>query len=54
MRCNRCYRKMKGTTAYDGACACGGLIEADSSVVKIQCHTLISQLNVKESNHGPI
>ena len=28
MRCNRCHRKMRGTTAYDGACACGGLIEA--------------------------
>ena len=28
MRCNRCLRPMEGTTAYDGACACGGLIEA--------------------------
>jgi len=28
MRCNRCHRAMKGTTAYDGACECGGLIEA--------------------------
>jgi hypothetical protein len=28
MRCNRCHRCMAGTTAYDGACACGGLIEA--------------------------
>lgn len=28
MRCNRCYRPMTGTTAYDGACECGGLIEA--------------------------
>lgn len=27
-RCNRCHRTMKGTTAYDGACPCGGLIEA--------------------------
>lgn len=27
-RCNRCHRPMPGTTAYDGACACGGLIEA--------------------------
>lgn len=27
-RCNRCHRPMKGTTAYDGACICGGLIEA--------------------------
>lgn len=27
-RCNRCHRPMKGTTAYDGACECGGLIEA--------------------------
>lgn len=27
-RCNRCNRLMKGTTAYDGACSCGGLIEA--------------------------
>jgi hypothetical protein len=28
-RCNQCHRPMKGTTAYDGACACGGLIEVD-------------------------
>ena len=28
LRCNRCHRPMKGTTAYDGACGCGGLIEA--------------------------
>lgn len=28
MRCNRCHRPMEGTTAYDGACECGGLIEA--------------------------
>jgi len=28
MRCNKCHRPMAGTTAYDGACACGGLIEA--------------------------
>lgn len=27
LRCNRCHRPMPGTTAYDGACACGGLIE---------------------------
>jgi hypothetical protein len=27
-RCNRCHRAMKGSTAYDGACGCGGLIEA--------------------------
>ena len=27
LRCNRCHRPMKGTTGYDGACACGGLIE---------------------------
>lgn len=27
-RCNRCKRPMRGTTAYDGACACGGLIES--------------------------
>jgi hypothetical protein len=29
LRCNRCHRPMVGTTAYDGACACGGLIEVD-------------------------
>jgi hypothetical protein len=29
MQCNRCHRFMPGTTAYDGACACGGLIEQD-------------------------
>lgn len=28
LRCNRCHRPMAGTTAYDGACECGGLIEA--------------------------
>lgn len=27
LRCNRCHRIMRGTTAYDGACSCGGLIE---------------------------
>ena len=27
MRCNKCHRSMRGTTAYDGACACSGLIE---------------------------
>lgn len=25
-KCNRCHRPMKGTAAYDGACACGGII----------------------------
>ena len=30
MRCNKCGRAMAGTTAYDGACACGGLIEAQT------------------------
>lgn len=30
MRCNRCGRLMEGTTAYDGACACGGLIRAET------------------------
>jgi hypothetical protein len=29
LRCNRCHRPMKGTTAYDGACECGGLIEVN-------------------------
>lgn len=27
-RCNRCHRPMKGSTPADGACYCGGLIEA--------------------------
>lgn len=27
LRCNKCHRPMAGTTAYDGACGCGGLIE---------------------------
>ena len=27
-RCNKCHRPMPGTGAYDGACGCGGLIEA--------------------------
>jgi len=25
--CNKCHRTMKGSTPYDGACGCGGLIE---------------------------
>ena len=25
--CNRCFRPMKGSTAYDGACECGGFIK---------------------------
>jgi hypothetical protein len=29
-RCNRCKRPLRGTTANDGACACGGLIEANT------------------------
>jgi hypothetical protein len=28
LRCNRCHRPMAGTDCWDGACACGGLIEA--------------------------
>ena len=32
LRCAKCHRPMKGTTAYDGACACGGLIEVGESV----------------------
>ena len=38
-RCNKCHRAMNGTTAYDGACWCGGLIEVDPTwlhVVKIE------------------
>ena len=27
LRCNKCRRVMRGTTAYDGACECGGLVE---------------------------
>jgi hypothetical protein len=27
LECNRCHRSMLGTTAYDGACECGGLIQ---------------------------
>ena len=27
MRCGKCHRLMVGSTAYDGACECGGLIE---------------------------
>jgi hypothetical protein len=29
LHCNRCHRPMTGSTAYDGACQCGGLIELD-------------------------
>jgi hypothetical protein len=29
LRCNRCHRPMLGSSAYDGACSCGGLIELD-------------------------
>jgi hypothetical protein len=36
-RCNKCHKPMKGSTAYDGACACGGLIETiwDDAPVRI-------------------
>jgi hypothetical protein len=27
-RCNKCHRPMLGSTSLDGACECGGLIEA--------------------------
>jgi hypothetical protein len=42
LRCNRCHRIMKGSTAYDGTCSCGGLIEVDPlyhSLTKIECDT---------------
>lgn len=29
MRCNRCKQPMTGLTPYNGACHCGGFIEAD-------------------------
>lgn len=36
MRCNRCHRPMRGSTAYDGACECGGLIERyDNDMVEV-------------------
>lgn len=38
MRCNRCHRPMRGTTAYDGACECGGLIEADPAPEHESCY----------------
>lgn len=33
-KCNKCGRPMAGTTAYDGACECGGLIEAVTGTLK--------------------
>lgn len=27
LECNKCHRPMKGSTAWDGACECGGLIQ---------------------------
>ena len=27
LECNRCHREMAGSTPYDGACECGGLIQ---------------------------
>ena len=45
-RCNRCHRPMLGTTAYDGACACGGLIEAAPSRCECQNPTCIGDGHV--------
>ncbi|KKM83819.1 hypothetical protein LCGC14_1305540 [marine sediment metagenome] len=34
--CGKCHRPMAGTTAYDGACKCGGLIaDAEAEAVKL-------------------
>lgn len=38
-RCNKCHRDMPGTTASDGACACGGLIEAKPEEKLVQVET---------------
>lgn len=27
-RCNKCHRSLLGSAGHDGACACGGVIEA--------------------------
>jgi len=36
-RCNRCHRPMGGSTAYDGACKCGGLIEVAPPLDRPRC-----------------
>lgn len=40
-RCNKCHRDMPGTTAHDGACACGGLIEAKPEEKLVQVETKV-------------
>ena len=49
-RCNKCHRPMKGSTAYDGACECGGLIE---SVLPINSEEFIeSMIKPKGKTNG--
>ncbi len=50
MRCNRCYRPMLGTTAYDGACACFGLIEADP--LEARSERFADAVEEAERNYG--
>ena len=38
MNCSRCKRPMKGTNAYDGACACGGLIANATDICWMDKH----------------
>jgi len=35
LRCNKCHRAITGTSAHDGVCECGGLIEAVPNVVDL-------------------
>lgn len=46
-RCNKCHRDMPGTTASDGACACGGLIEAKPEEKLVQVETKPVQAELK-------
>lgn len=32
MRCNRCREPLRGGSPYDGACSCGGLVEASETI----------------------
>ena len=49
LRCGRCHRPMLGTTAYDGACACGGLIEVVLMPTRVFNIRSTEWLNLPES-----
>lgn len=61
MACNRCGRPMVGSTAYDGACACGGLIrrlerdrQALIEVLKACCCSIEQEASCGGEDHPVI